>query len=217
MSNQVVINNADPLEVDSKLDRAGRINSYHRLSREAGRVSIAAAIAAGVELEMAMAELPAGQFEQFVAAQCEFGRRTAYHYRAAARAVLGEALDQLIETSNDRRRQAVEAAASSIDSATLTDLYVEAGIVKRAPSHMGGRRPGAGRKPKTLQEEVDEIAKDPDLSMDEARGLLAKLYEFGISRNGWDLLRDEDLAKVCSMLRQLLKTSEDILKTRGGR
>lgn len=207
---------ADPLQIDPTLDRAGRINKYHNLSREAGRISIAAAIAAGVELEMAMAELPKGQFDAWVNSYCEFGRSTAYKYRAAARAVLGDRLQDLLDTSDQCRRETVEAAATSLDSATLTELYVDAGIVQRAPSRMGGKRPGAGRKPKSLQEQAKEIATDPDLAMDEFRGLMVPVFGFAVNRDGFGLLRDDDLATACGVLKEILMRAEELLKTRKG-
>lgn len=56
-------------------------------------------------------------------------------------------LPALLEGSASDREAAIEAAASSTDSRTLTDLYESLGIVKRTPSTMGGARPGAGRPP----------------------------------------------------------------------
>lgn len=134
------------------LDRADRVNFFHRLSREAGIVAIRAAIAAGVELLEAKAE-HAGGFQNWVKSKCAFGLSTAYNYMAVAEKTLTEArLPALLEGTDADRENAIEEAATSTDSRTLTDLYEGLGIVKRTPSKMGGARPGAGR-PKLIPED----------------------------------------------------------------
>lgn len=131
----------------ANLDRADRVNFFHRLSREAGIVAIRAAIAAGVELLEAKAE-HAGGFTNWVKSKCSFGISTAYNYMAVAEKTLTEArLPALLEGTDADRENAIEEAATSTDSRTLTDLYEGLGIVKRTPSKMGGVRPGAGRPP----------------------------------------------------------------------
>lgn len=131
----------------ANLDRAERVNFFHRLSREAGIVAIRAAIAAGVELLEAKAE-HAGGFQSWVQAKCSFGVATAYRYIAVAEKTLTESrLPALLEGTDTDRENAIEEAATSTDSRTLTDLYEGLGIVKRTPSKMGGARPGAGRTP----------------------------------------------------------------------
>lgn len=140
-----------------ELDRAGRANFFHSLSREAGLVAIRAAIAAGVELIEAKAE-HAGGFQKWVESKCAFSLRTAQNYMKLAQKTLPESsLPLLLEGTDADREEAIEAAATSTDTRTLTDLYVEQGIVKRTPSKMGGARPGAGRPPKSLLGEQARI------------------------------------------------------------
>lgn len=139
----------------AELDRADRVNFFHRLSREAGIVAIRAAIAAGVELLEAKAE-HAGGFQSWVKAKCTFGLSTAYKYMTVAEKTLTESrLPALLEGTDTDRENAIEEAATSTDSRTLTDLYTDLGIVKRTPSKMGGARPGAGRPPKAATETSD--------------------------------------------------------------
>lgn len=139
------------------LDRADRVNFFHRLSREAGIVAIRAAITAGVELLEAKEEHPR-DFVSWVRARCAFGLSTAYKYIAVAEKTLPEAsLPALLEGTDADRENAIEEAATSTDSRTLTDLYEGLGIVKRTPSKMGGARPGAGRPPKSLLGEQARI------------------------------------------------------------
>lgn len=133
--------------VGEEFDRAKRANFFHRISREAGLAAIRAAIAAGLELIAAKNE-QAGGFVKWVKAKCDFGLRTAYNYIALAEKTLPEStLPQLLALPEADRETAIEEAATSTDSRTLTDLYTDLGIVKRTPSKMGGVRPGAGRPP----------------------------------------------------------------------
>ena len=142
---------------DANLDRAERVNFFHRLSREAGIVAIRAAIAAGVELLEAKEE-HAGGFVNWVKSKCAFGVATAYRYIAVAEKALTESrLPALLEGTDTDRENALEEAATSTDSRTLTDLYEGLGIVKRTPSKMGGARPGAGRPSKSLLDEQVKI------------------------------------------------------------
>lgn len=141
----------------AELDRAARVNFFHRLSREAGLVAIRAAIAAGVELLEAKAE-HAGGFQSWVKAKCTFGLSTAYNYISLAEKTLpASTLPQLLALPEADRETAIEEAATSTDSRTLTDLYTDLGIVKRTPSKMGGARPGAGRPSKSLLDEQVKI------------------------------------------------------------
>lgn len=146
-------------EPTGELDRAGRANFFHRLSREAGVVSIRAALAAGMELLQAKEEL-AGGFVEWVKHKCAFGTSTAYNYINLVQRTLPEqSLPGLLAGSDSEREAAVEAAAAGTDSRTLTELYDDLGIVRKTPSNLGGARPGAGR-PKGGTSE-GRRAKDP--------------------------------------------------------
>ena len=141
------------------LDRAGRANFFHELSREAGIVAIRAALAAGVELLQAKEELSGG-FQKWVESKCSFSVGTAYRYIRLVQASLPEqTLPKLLSGSDAFRERKIEEVASSTDSRTLTELYDDLGIVRKTPSNLGGARPGAGR-PKGGTSE-GRRAKDP--------------------------------------------------------
>lgn len=181
----------------AELDRADRVNFFHRLSREAGIVAIRAAIAAGVELLEAKEEHPR-DFQSWVRAKCAFGLSTAYNYIAVAQKTLPEAsLPALLEGTDAERENAIEEAATSTDSRTLTDLYEGLGIVKRTPSKMGGARPGAGR-PKLI----------PDNGVTEGirKAAVAKWGE--VQREvGYFLGHQFELALTLPEVREALKTA----------
>jgi hypothetical protein len=186
-------------EPGESLDRAGRVNFFHRLSREAGVVSIRAALAAGVELLQAKEEL-AGGFVEWVKRKCAFGTSTAYNYMNLVQRSLPEAsLPKLLAGSDADREREIEEVASSTDSRTLTELYDDLGIVRKTQSNMGGARPGAGRKPKHALSN-DEIAAqaaalqtDPELAAREFFDLMDKLVAWVNGPAGFAALPDARL------------------------
>ena len=88
-------------EPGEALDRAGRVNFFHRLSREAGVVSIRAALAAGLELLAAKEELSGG-FQKWVQTKCSFGVTTAYKYMATVQRSLPEAALPKLEAEKEK-------------------------------------------------------------------------------------------------------------------
>lgn len=211
------------------LDRAGRANFFHRLSREAGAVAIRAALAAGVELLEARREL-AGGFVKWVQAKCAFGVATAYRYIQLAEATLPEAaVPALLEGSDEDRTRAVEEAASAADSRTLTDLYADLGIVRRTPSRMGGRRNEAaeanghrvGRPPKDAKAEAEAVAAEieaaanaPALLWASARGALDTLVKLDSEKDFLRRIGDDELATAAGLLADLSRKAAEILAPR---
>ena len=185
-----------------QMDAAGRINYYHRLSRAAGEISIKAALAAGLELARVQLTHAGRLFDEWVAANCEFGRSTAFKYMAAVRETLGRdvGMARLLEGSDDDRREAVEEYAAKSDSKSLTELYVDLGIVKKTPSNLGGKREGAGRPRKLtleqMQQQADALAKDPEAAWNELSSLLAPVVAFIDARDGLGLIDKPHLEQL---------------------
>ena len=186
-----------------QMDASGRINYYHRLSRGAGMVAVKAALAAGLELARIKRSFPSGKaFDEWVDANCEFGRSTSYKYMATATEALGhtDGLARLLDGSDDERREAVEEYASLTGSKSLTELYIGLGIVKKTPSNMGGNRPGAGRKRKLtleqMQQQADALAKDPEAAWAEISALLAPVVSFIDARDGLGLIDKPHLEQL---------------------
>lgn len=196
----------EPVEA---LDRAGRANFFHRLSREAGMVSIRAALAAGMELLQAKEEL-AGGFVEWVKHKCDFGSATAYRYIALVQKTLPEqSLPKLLSGSDAEREAAIERTAAETDSRTLMELYDDLGIVRKTPSNLGGARPGAGRKPKhplsdeEIAAQAAALSADPELAARECFELLDKLVAWANGATGFAALPDKDLARATTLLGDL--------------
>ena len=114
-------------EPGEALDRAGRVNFFHNLSRDAGVVSIRAALAAGMELLQAKEELSGG-FQKWVESKCSFSVKTAYNYINLVQRTLPEqALPKLLAGSDSEREAAVEAAAAAFPA-----------VSERRPRRSGG-------------------------------------------------------------------------------
>lgn len=207
-------------EPDETLDRAGRANFFHNLSRDAGIVAIRAALAAGVELLQAKEELSGG-FQKWVESKCSFSVGTAYRYIRLVQASLpANALPKLLSGSDAEREAAIERTAAETDSRTLTELYDDLGIVRKTPSNLGGARPGAGRKPRhalgneEIAAQAAALQADPKLAAKELEDLLSPLLAWANGRAGFGALPDRDLAAARARLSDLLGLADEALRER---
>ncbi len=192
-----------------------RISYYHRLSQEAGKISIMAALAAGVELLRAKAEVEHGMFLSWVKHNCEFSERTAQKYMTLAEGVLTEGeLPALLEMPEPLRQETLAVTAESIDAKSLTQLYLDLGIVRPSPVSMGGARPGAGRPRKDADAHPVSMVADPDVHAAECLGYLGRLYDWAIDRDGWGYLSDIDLVTARATLQDIAKRADTIITNR---
>ena len=199
------------------MERAGRVNYFHQVAEEAGAISIKAAFFAGLELMKAKKELPHGQYEQWVDSNCNFSTKTACNYVAVATAYLDKKFDikHLIDASDAERQQAVETASADCEDATLRQLYVELGIVKKSKSNLGGKREGAGRKRK---EELSsaagaaEAAENAGFAAQNAMELVGKVYEEGVIKQGFEAMDKSALKNAVESLKLALAEATKILK-----
>lgn len=188
-------------------DRAGRVLYYHELSRDAGRVSIMAAVAAGIELHRAKAEIAHGNFTTWIKRHCDFSQSTAYNYMALAESVVADALPEMLEAAEPPAIEALEQYTEPVEAKTLTQLYCDLGICN--PGKVGGSRPGAGRPPKEP---------DPNAAMNEALILADKLVGdlsvWVLGDDGFGNLPDDVLQQCVTILSDITKRGRDILSGR---
>lgn len=123
-----------------------RINFLHSLSVESGVISIAAAIYAGWELSNIRAKCPHGTWLTWLEKNTSISDDTARNYiktyekhLAEARAALPEPVAPTVPPSMEE----LEAACANTDAKTLTDLYIQQGLVKRNEKWGGDRRAAA--------------------------------------------------------------------------
>ena len=224
MKNQVATRNTqilvEAIPPSPKMDAAGRINYYHILSKQAGEVAIKAALAAGLELVKVQLANPGKLFDEWIDANCSFGRRTAFRYMATLKQTIGASMDmgRLVNGSDEDRRSAIDAFAASTDSKSLTELYADLGIVHKTKSNLGGRREGAGRPRKLTAEEMqaqaDALAKDPETAWDELKSLMDQLDAFISVRDGLGLLGSEKIGWVRGQMNYWMERADLILDGR---
>ena len=224
MKNQVATRNTqilvEAIPPSPQLDAAGRINYYHELSKQAGVFAIKAALAAGLELVKVQLANPGKMFDEWIDANCSFGRRTAFRYMATLKQTIGASMElgRLVNGSDDDRRSAIDAFAASTDSKSLTELYADLGIVHKTKSNLGGRREGAGRPRKLTAEEMqaqaDALAKDPETAWDELKSLMDQLDAFISVRDGLGLLGSEKIGLVRGQMNYWMERADLILDGR---
>ena len=208
---------------DAKMEPAGRINYFHRVTKEAGKLSIAAAFYAGLELMRVKKNLVGhGEFQKWVESNCDFAYSTGHNYIHVAYMCLDKAgyeCDELLDGSDTTRVKAVEDAAEKCESDSLNEIYIELGIVKKSKSNMGGKREGAGRKRKddaeALAREAEEIAgKAGALEISKTVG---DLFVLAVSQDLFGSVGTVELKEQIETLEQVLKRAKEIVKSRKGK
>ncbi len=189
------------------LDRAGRIGYFHALAHEAGKVSIMAALAAGIELHRAKDDCGHGSFGVWLKRNCDFSQSTAYKYMALAEQLAGARLAGLIEAAEPPAMEVLAEHAQPVEAKTLTQLYFDFGICR--PGKMGGSRPGAGRPPA----DPDPYAKLTE-ALANANRLIGDLATWAIGDDGLGELPDDVLQACLAQLGDVVKRGREILEGR---
>lgn len=200
-------------------ESSGRINYFHRVTKEAGRISIAAAFYAGIELAKVKARIGHGEFQGWIASNCEFKYSTAHNYIHMVTMYFmnnGIELADMLDASDVQRQEAITQVIENCESNSLTEIYVDLGIVKKSKSNLGGKREGAGRPRK---QSAEELAKKADavsnaLTAEATRDCVAQLYVLGVTQGGFGEMNDADLKGALGTLESVLQKAEEILKSR---
>ena len=207
------------------LNSVGKILFYHRLAMEAGKVSIAAALMTALELYKVKMEHP----KDYVAwcdsnlrdGKYAFGYRTADRYLKALGKSVGRSTD-IYQLANDTQEAKIEAVAhytKYTNYQSLYELYKGEGIV--AKSKLGGSRvkeaeangKTVGRPTKEqLQERLRQ--QEEELGADSIQKRVADLFAAAVTGGGLGNCDDKELASAVDMLKQIVKTGEEILKSR---
>lgn len=213
------ITKAEPRLLDislpsAEMDAAGRINYFHALSKQAGEVSIKAALWAGLELyRMQLARQ--GSFVAWLEQNVDFGRATAYRYLALLKQSIGASADltEVSEYGTERRRELIDRYSGEVESKNMTEMMVDYGIIKKSKSNMGGHREGAGRKRK------DDLAaqlrqQEEELGAVSIQKRVADLFAAAVTGGGLGNCTDDQLRGALDMLKQVVKAGDEILKSR---
>lgn len=195
-------------------DVAGRVKAHLAAAALFSRLSLAHAIAAGWLLYSHKLHTPHGAWQDWCRDALGVSRTTADNYIGLFMATVGAARNiDGVPLENSVSPRELEFATCGMEDKSVTRAMIDLGVVKRNPDH-GGPRPNSGRPPKNVVKEVEEAAKDPDLSWAEVKDYLNDLIEFGIENDGFGNLADDDLETMVVKLAELSRRASDILSAR---
>ena len=196
--------------------RAEKINRLHLVAEGCHRISVQAALAAGLELIKAKEECPHGAWILWLKQNCRFHRKSADRYMAIANVVLRLAEHQEYLTGDTIPVDAIECAAEELDGKTISQLYKSMGVVK-STKDWGGSREGAGRKAKDFSDVVAAVTGDPSLAAVEVNKPVSDLIAFASTGAGFNVLDTLVLMRLGRELKQLASRIDEILAERGAK
>ena len=198
-----------------------KANFLHAYSVEASKRSAGAAILAGWVLNVARSTCAYGQWMQWLEQNVSFGRTTAANYLSLYAQTLGAqraAMRRPIALDVQPTEEELEAAAHDVDGKSLSALYKSTRLMKANPNQ-GGRREGAGRKPKGDAEvaaELKAIAENESVLWAAAKGAIDNLVQLDSGRDVFHRLSDEHLATASGLLADLAGAAAKALEKRLG-
>ena len=200
------------------LDPAGRINYFHHLTMEAGKVSIAAALMTGLELYRIRSERR-GDYKAWIAANLPFSYATANRYTDALESTLGTGnlLYDLAHDTEVRQLGVVYKYTNRTEYRSLYQLYYGEGIVKKSKlggsrvkeAEANGKTVGRPRKDE-MREAVQGAITDPARCFEEVDGHLTSIYEICVTKNGFGVMSRENLKKSINTLKLLLTKANEV-------
>ena len=203
------------IQPNASLDSAGRITYYHRVTMEAGKVSIAAALMAALELYRVKNERQ-GDVVDWCEANLPFKKTTVYRYLTVLEKSFGNKglIYDLSHDTEVNQLAAVYKYTNYTNYQSLYQLYNGEGIVKK--SKLGGAGRGQGRKRKQSAEELAKQAEAVSnaLTAEATRDCVAQLYCLGITQGGFGEMNDTDLKGAIDTLESVLQKAKEIIKSR---
>lgn len=194
-----------------------RINYLHKLSIEAGKISIAAAITAGWELTKVKQSCPFGAWLTWLHENTELSPDTAQRYMGVYAATVGAArcaAEKPVGLEVAPTADELTAASSNVEAKSLTRLYSQLKLLKRNPDH-GGTREGAGRKEKKedIAAKLDAITQSEALNWARAKVALDELDKMELDEK-FAILSDEHLAEAALVLNRVMNSIARVVAAR---
>ena len=195
-------------------DAAERIRFHIHEAQAHGRCAIAHIIEAGWELAQQKQLLGYGQWSAWCEEKISISKNTADRYILAFQRTVGALrAQQRIPLDKKLLKKELEAATVGMEEKTARQAMIEMGIVKPAEGH-GGKREGAGRKPKDVADQIGAVATLEPVLWAAAKGALDTLRRLDVEKDFLHRLTDEHLATVTDLLADLSKKAADILEQR---
>ena len=194
-----------------------RINFLHNLSIETGKVSIAAAIYAGWELTKVKQACPFGSWLAWLRSHTILSRPTADRYMGVYAATIGAArasAEEPIALEVQPSGEELCEASANVEAKSLTGLYSQLKLLKRPEGH-GGKREGAGRKPKKedVAAKLDEVLESEVATWAIVKAAIDELVRADVEEK-LQRLSDVHLAEMIQELNRIVVAAQDIISLR---
>ncbi len=194
-----------------------RISYYIGMAQHNGRQALAHLILAGWELSKQKQAIGYGGWVEWCDKNLQISRFTADRYIQFYQKTVGEARNAAeIPLAKKPTLKELSAATVGMEQKSATRAMIDLDIIKRNPNQ-GGKREGAGRKPKGDAEvaaELKAIAKNEAVIWASAKGSLDNLVQLDAKRDMFHRLSGEHLATVSEHLADLSKKAADALEKR---
>lgn len=223
MKNKNLSNETTALTVAAKMPTiqgktpGERINYLHRLSIETGKISIAAAIYAGWELTKVKQSAPFGSWISWLGANTILSEPTARRYMGVYAATIGAArasAEEPIALEVQPSGEELCEASANVEAKSLTGLYSQLKLLKRPEGH-GGKREGAGRKPKKedVAAKLDEVLESEVATWAIVKAAIDELVRADVEEK-LQRLSDVHLAEMIQELNRIVVAAQDIISLR---
>lgn len=211
-NNNVIVTVEPP---NAEMDLGKQINYFQEIVKQSASIGCTAAVINGVLLVKAQIQHPKS-FVDWLTANTAVSQSCSYNYINAAKRTMGmQRVEELAQRGTMEIAENVQATMKKLrlESKPLTDLYCDVGIVKRTPSNMGGKRTGAGRKRK---EELEASLKrqEEELGASAVVKAAEDFYTQTVIQGGLGNCTDEQIKSILPAMRQIVKTAEEIIKSR---
>lgn len=192
---------------------AERINFWYETFQRALGISLAAGLRAGHELCLVRESVGTRGFSSWIENNLSFKRAHAYRFITAFEQTVEKhrlALPEPVPLSAPLTEEEVRGVAAEFGATTFRGL--QKALSPNNNNH-GGARPGAGRPPKDLAKEIEEIRTDPDVLFAPVEEALLVLLDFtGEAKH--ERLSDAQLTRFLAAVKQLEAPLAATLKAR---
>ena len=181
-----------------------------------GALSVAYLARAGWRLAHEKMSLGYGAWGLWCEEKISLSQKQADRYIAFYHATVGKwreaqgLANSMVEELTDKM---IAAATAGLEYKTGTKAMEDLGIIRR-PKGWGGERAGAGRKRKTVEEELDEVANSEAGMFSAAWGAVEELFRLVREQDLFRRLSDAHFAQVSNALGELAKDSAAELERR---
>ena len=197
---------------------ADRIKHDIYMSRKHSAYSLAYFARAGWQLLQEKFKIGYGGWGNWCKENLGFSHDTAERYIKFYNSTVGKwraaqgLADTMVAELTDKM---LEAATAGLEYETGTQAMITLGIIKRNPDH-GGKRAGAGRKPKDVAAELKAVTEHEAVLWASAKGALDTLVQLDSDRDFMRRLSDDHLADAARLLADLSTKAATLLAGRMG-